>query len=54
LKRQLLTADLAQDLGAIEVSRSVTDQLADMRRRSAPHLRQAFAHLSRDQLPFQG
>jgi hypothetical protein len=30
LKRQLLTADLAQDLGAIEVSRSVTDHLVDM------------------------
>jgi hypothetical protein len=46
LKRQLLTADLAQDLGAIEVSRSVTDHLADMRRRSAPHLRSSFWRIS--------
>ena len=29
LKRQLLTTDLTQELGTIEVSRSLTDHLAD-------------------------
>ena len=32
----------AQDLGAIEVSRSVTDHPPDMLPRSAPHLRSSF------------
>jgi len=42
LKRQLLATDLTQELGTIEVSRSVADHLADMLPRSAPHLRSSF------------